>query len=194
MHSEGWRFCLPRERGLSGNLHPRGAGFYLECKEGLHRASVTTATYEVSKKVLTLPLDDDPDRGVAYGQSSDLECEPEVWLLYALLTMINSPRRINQRVVMPHAGLQRALARAHGSVGKYPLHAYKELTLKVGNPIDASDKDAWEDWMSNRMPLHFVRSHKRRVPDRFGPWVQIPACWRGDPALGIKLTRYKLAA
>lgn len=126
-----------------------------------------------------------------------------VFEIYVLLSLINSPRRINQKVVQPHAGLMRKLARAHGGVGKYPLHAYRELTLKVGPPVDAKDEKAWVDYLNNRMPLHFVRAHRCRKAgvndprydqNDYSTWDLMPAIWRGDPALGTKLTRYKLVA
>ena len=158
-----------------------------------------------------IPLDGHPD--LARGYDLDLEIRSQgdentygevfgaIFFIYALISLINSPRRINQKVIMPHAGLQRKLAAAHGGVGKYPLQAYRELTLKVAPPVDATDKDAWIDYLDNRRPLHFVRAHRRRSSgvndpryDRndYSTWDLIPAAWRGDPALGIKLTRYKL--
>ncbi|HSF93782.1 MAG TPA: hypothetical protein VLA52_02065 [Thermohalobaculum sp.] len=158
-----------------------------------------------------LPLDGNDDLGLSLDADMSIykrhpyasDFVDAALFTYALLSLINSPRRINQRVVQPHAGLQRKLARTFGGVGKYPLHAYRELTLKCGPPVDARDEPAWIDYLNNRMPLHFVRAHRRRNagvddprydPHDYATWDLIKATWRGDSALGIKLTRYKLAA
>lgn len=125
------------------------------------------------------------------------------WGLYAFLSMINEPGRINQRVEQPHRELQRRIASKFGGVGRYPLHASRTLTLKVPRTFDASNEREWQDYLSNRMPLHFVRAHRRRSagvhdarydPKDYRTWDLIPAQWRGDPALGIKLTDYALKA
>lgn len=174
-------------------------GYHLECPRGENRAIVSAVSLNSSAPFMLLPLDGHPDRGRAFNTQprtsfSDTLLSAHGWIIYALLSMINSPRRINQRVIMPHAGLQRRLAAASKTIGKWPLRAHSELTLKVGAPpVDAKDERALVDYLSNQMPLHFVRAHKRRVPDRFGPWTLIPACWRGNAAMGIKQVRYRLA-
>lgn len=110
-------------------------------------------------------------------------------LLYALLAMINTPRIIGRTTHMPHSGLQRKLAKARGMVGKFPLHAWTEIKLDVGPP-KVSEGDQ-EIRLSGRKALHFVRSHLRV---RRGLLELVSAHWRGDPALGIKQSRYKLVA
>ena len=182
-------------------------GFLLEEMAGGRMAAVSLARAETfdSLRVLDLPLDGNPDTGTTIyvgEQCHDNNIGAAIgYVLYALLTMINQPRRINQRVHMPHAGLQKKLAAKFTGIGGYPLHAYRELTLKVGAPVDATNAEAWTDYLSNRMPLHFVRAHRRRADgvnnsrydqNDYSTWDLIPACWRGTSALGIKRTRYRL--
>lgn len=186
-----WIECDTGVGRLGMHLSDRGDGW------GIVRVAVQEPGEWRSAELGEIPLDENPDLGVAMkivDGWTGKQADRIVWHLYAFLSMINSPRRIGQRVHMPHAGLQRALARAHRGVGKYPLNAWTEITHKVAPPVDASNEAEWRDYLSNRMPLHFVRAHKRRIPDRFGSWVLIPAHWRGDAALGIKLTRYRLVA
>lgn len=160
----------------------------------------------VTRFLATIPLDGSPclGRTVArvHEQTRDL-VENNTWIIYAALSVINSPRRINQRVLMMHKGLQRDLRRK-GVAGIFPANAYKEVTLHaIPKPLDASDAAAWQDYNSNCMPLHFVRAHRRRSDGMKNPkydqndistWDLIEAHWRGNAAFGIKLTKYKVAA
>jgi hypothetical protein len=126
-----------------------------------------------------------------------------MWMTYAALSIINSPRRINQRVVMMHRGLARDMRRK-GVAGIFPANAYREITLHaMPEPVDASDAAAWRDYNSNRMPLHFVRAHRRREdgvlnpkydPNDLSTWDLVEAHWRGNAAFGIKLKKYRVAA
>ena len=109
--------------------------------------------------------------------------------LYGLLAIINTPRVIMRRQHMPHAGLQRALIASRRITGKYPLLAWQELQLKVQPPdIDESDHEAH---LTGARALHFCRAHLRI---RLGRLELVSAHWRGDPALGIKQTRYRVVA
>jgi hypothetical protein len=111
--------------------------------------------------------------------------------LYALLAMINTPRVIGRRQHMPHAGLQRKLARAKGMVGKYPLHAWHEVKLEVTPPrLDRSATgEPHETRLTGAKARHFCRAHLRV---RLGALELVSPHWRGDPALGIKQTRYRV--
>lgn len=104
-----------------------------------------------------------------------------------LLAMINTPRIIGRRQYMPHRGLERDLVNA-GMVGKFPLHAWTEIKLEVTPPIEAGD-DVTEAHLTGRRAFHFCRAHLRI---RLGRLELVSAHWRGDPALGIKQSRYKL--
>lgn len=106
----------------------------------------------------------------------------------AFLAMINTPKVIGRRQHMPHAGLQRAIARSHGMAGKFPLRAWTEIKLEVGLP--RSDGELHEARLSGHKALHFCRAHLRV---RRGRVEFVTAHWRGDPALGIKRSRYRLS-
>lgn len=106
----------------------------------------------------------------------------------ALLALINTPRVVMREQRMPHAGLQRRLARERGMVGKFPLRAWTELKLKIGAPEVHSGKPI-EAMLTGRRCLHFCRMHLRL---RCGHLELVKAHWRGEAALGIKQTRYRL--
>jgi hypothetical protein len=109
-------------------------------------------------------------------------------LILALLAIINSPRVIGQRQHMPHAGLQRKIAASRGMVGRYPLHAWHEVVLEVAPPrID--DREPYETHLTGERALHFCRKHIRL---RLGQLEWVSWHWRGNAALGIKQTRYRI--
>jgi len=112
------------------------------------------------------------------------------WLLSAL-AMINTPRVIGRKQHMPHAGLQRAIAKSKGIVGKFPLNAWTEIQLRITPPDYQGDGGTHDAYLTGAKALHFVRSHLRI---RLGRLELVRAHWRGDPALGIKQSRYRLAA
>lgn len=106
--------------------------------------------------------------------------------VYGLLNLINRPGSLQQCEHAPHRGVSRALARK-GLVGKFPLRGWTEIKLSVGpggNMREPKNAGATGDKC-----LHFVRAHRRRC---WGVWVKIPAHWKGDAALGMKQTRYRL--
>jgi hypothetical protein len=107
------------------------------------------------------------------------------YLLYAALAVINSPRVIGRRQIMPHRGLERDLLRA--GVGKFPLHAWTEIKLSVHPPKE--DEGEHEAHLTGKKALHFCRAHLRI---KMGRLEYVRAHWRGDPALGMKRSRYKV--
>lgn len=111
-------------------------------------------------------------------------------IVFAMLALINSPRVINRRQFMPDRGLETALSKARGGVGKFPLHAWTELTLSVGDQVDHSDRQPFEAHLTGGRALHFCRQHLRI---RSGRLERVRAHWRGDASLGIKRTRYRLS-
>lgn len=103
------------------------------------------------------------------------------------LALINTPRIIGRTSHMPHAGLQRELARAKGMTGKFPLQAWTEIKLEVHAPrVESGDH---EIHLSGSKAYHFCRAHLRM---RYGQLEFVSAHWRGDPSLGIKQSRYKV--
>lgn len=109
--------------------------------------------------------------------------------IYALLAMINTPRVIGRTTHQPHAGLQRKIAAARSMPGKYPLHAWHELKLEVQPPRDESGHEPRQTILTGGKALHFVRAYVRLQRGRI---VVVSSHWKGDPALGIKRTRYRV--
>lgn len=112
-------------------------------------------------------------------------------MLVGLLAMINTPRIIGRRQHMPHRGLERRLSQAMGLQGKFPLHAWTEILLHVTPPKDASDDPSIEAHLTGKKALHFCRAHLRV---KMGRLEFVRAHWRGDGSLGIKQSRYRIAA
>jgi len=107
--------------------------------------------------------------------------------VYPMLALINTPRVIGRRQHMPHVGLERKLGRARGMVGRFPLQAWNEIILEVANPrFDGEDH---ETHLTGHKALHFCRAHLRI---RFGQLEFVQSHWRGDPAIGMKRSRYIL--
>jgi hypothetical protein len=104
------------------------------------------------------------------------------------LDLINTPGLVGLRQHDPHRGLARKLYAARS--GSYPLRGWSEIVLKHQTRI--ADETEHHTGATYHKCLHFVRSHLRHYRD--GKVTVIPAHWRGDPALGIKRTRYLVAA
>jgi hypothetical protein len=107
----------------------------------------------------------------------------------AALALINTPKIIGRRQHMPNRALERELTRKMG-VGKFPLHAWTEIYLQVSKPPEIDDGEPHEAHLTGQRALHFCRKHLRV---RLGRIEYVSAHWRGDPALGIKRSRYTLA-
>lgn len=101
-----------------------------------------------------------------------------------LMGLINTPGLIGLKQHAPHRGLQKSMA------GRYPLRGWSEIVLKH-KTVAAGVAEKLSGPAFHKC-LHFVRSHRRHYRD--GRVSIIPAHWRGDPALGIKQTRYRIAA
>jgi len=104
------------------------------------------------------------------------------------LLLINSPHIIGRKQYEPHRGLEKSLLRQFGP-GKFPLHAWTEIRLHVSKPPEIDDGEPHEAHLTGKRALHFVRKHIRI---RLGQLEYVTAHWRGDPALGIKQTRYRV--
>jgi hypothetical protein len=102
--------------------------------------------------------------------------------------VINTPKIIMRQQHMPHRGLQRDLIKAGKVNGKYPLHAWTEILLRV-RPPEVSEGDH-EAHLTGARALHFVRKHIRI---RLGKLEYVSAHWRGDASIGIKRSRYRVA-
>jgi hypothetical protein len=127
-----------------------------------------------------------------HGHSLTVEKAIE-WLLahaHYCLVCINSPRIMGRKQHIPHAGLERSLRQTFGA-GKFPLQGWTEILLKVSKPVEIDDGEPHEAHLTGRRALHFCRKHIRI---RNGQLEHVSAHWRGDPALGIKQSRYTVAA
>lgn len=145
-----------------------------------------------------------PGYGVFYGEDDfdDIalaqKCIGGIWastyhalILYACLAMINTPSVVGRRVNRAHAGLQKRLASLRGSPHGGALRPWTEIVLEVTEPRDGAGADACAaERMSGRKALHFCRSHLRIQNGRL---TRVRAHWRGDAALGIVQSRYKVA-
>ena len=107
-------------------------------------------------------------------------------LAMMMLLLINSPKVIGRRQHMPHAGLERKLTQSFG-VGTFPLHDWTEILLEVNKPLEIDDGEPHEAHLTGKRALHFCRKHIRI---RLGRLEYVSAHWRGDPAIGIKRSRY----
>lgn len=103
------------------------------------------------------------------------------------LALINTPRIIGRKQHMPNVGLERKLAKSMGMVGRFPLHAWTEIKLQVSKPLEIDDGEPHEAHLTGRRALHFCRAHIRI---RLGKLEYVSSHWRGDPAIGIKRSRY----
>jgi len=113
----------------------------------------------------------------------------QAWIL-VVLSMINTPKIVGRRQHMPHRGLERRLLRNRPNIGKFPLHAWTEIQLKISDPRDASEDGSVEAHYTGQRALHFCRSHLRI---RMGRLELVKAHWRGDASLGVKRSRYKVS-
>lgn len=106
---------------------------------------------------------------------------------FGFLPLINTPKIIGRRQHMPNRKLEKRLTRALGA-GKFPLKAWTEIKLSVSKPMEIDD-ELHEAHLTGQRALHFCRAHLRI---RRGQLEYVSSHWRGDPAIGIKQSRYKI--
>lgn len=103
-----------------------------------------------------------------------------------LLDIINSPALVHLQRHNPHKGLLHDFRKA--GLGNYPLHGWHEV--KIRPQIGLLTDEELAGPMTGRKCLHFVRAHRRRY--RSGKETVVSPHWRGDPAIGIMRTRYRV--
>lgn len=114
----------------------------------------------------------------------------EDWaLIYAMLSVINTPHVIGRRQHMPHRGFERNLLKSRALSGSFPLRSWTEIVLECTPPQDMSDLEGFEAHLTGAKCLHFCRAHLRL---KMGRVEFVKAHWRGDVSLGIKRSRYKI--
>lgn len=105
------------------------------------------------------------------------------------LATINAPKIVGRVQHMPNRGLERRLLKA--GIGSFPLHAWTEIKLQISKPIQIDDGEPHEAHLTGTRALHFCRAHLRIKQGRL---EYVSSHWRGDPAIGIKRSRYVVTA
>lgn len=128
-------------------------------------------------------------RGLTIPRFTQREADAIISEVAKRLFLINTPRIIGKKVHQPHAGLARKVASAQGMTGKFPLHAWTEIKLwcDADDISEISSDDEIEAHFTGQRCLHFVRSFLRW---RNGQLERVKAHWRGNPALGMRRSRY----
>jgi hypothetical protein len=109
---------------------------------------------------------------------------------YATLALINTPRVIGQKQHNPNERIERDKLKKMKLVGKFPLRAWTEIVLRVTtNPEDRSNELSQETHLTGERCLHYCRTYLRV---RKGMLEYVEGHWRGNPALGMKRSRYRL--
>ena len=108
---------------------------------------------------------------------------------YALLALINTPRVIGQRTHWPHERLEREKLKKLNLVGKFPLRAWTEIILKIAQQDNRTGEPSEEHHLTGERCLHFCRTYLRV---RLGMIEYVESHWRGNPALGMKRSRYRV--
>lgn len=118
------------------------------------------------------------------------------WMLemvYAALSLINSPKVVQLRQRPFHKGLLREVGRRQGWQAKKKLRAWSEIVLEPDAICYVDEDDEYENCEEDDVRLkkrrHFVRQHIRIKNHK----VEIVRChWRGDAAKGVVKSRYRL--
>ena len=137
------------------------------------------------------------DAGIRKAQWDSSNIDPDKLLfneqhrayrLYALLSIINSPKIIDRSTHKPSSGLGKRIERKTGvSAGLLPWH---EIFLDVHPPPDIGQHEADEGGrLTGPKAFHFCRSFIRI---RLGKLERVRAHWRGDPALGVSQASYRV--
>jgi hypothetical protein len=110
---------------------------------------------------------------------------------YAHLALINTPRVIGQTLHYPYQRIEREKLKKHKLIGKFPLRAWTEIVLRVTTrPEDRSTDEPLEAHLTGDKCLHYCRTYLRI---RNGMLEYVEGHWRGNPALGMKRSRYRVA-
>lgn len=113
-----------------------------------------------------------------------------VSILLKCLILINTPKIIGRITKSPNRRLEKLLIKQQPWIGSFPLHAWTEIRLHVKTPPEMQGGE-YEAHLTGKKALHFCRQHLRV---RCGRLELVRAHWRGDPAIGIKRSRYLVTA
>ena len=113
--------------------------------------------------------------------------QTRAYRLYALLSIINSPKIIDRSTHKPSSGLQKRLSRKAGK--PFELLPWHEIFLDVRPPPDGEGHGSNSERLTGPKAFHFCRSFIRI---RLGKLERVRAHWRGDPSLGVSQASYRV--
>lgn len=111
-------------------------------------------------------------------------------VLISSLVLINSPRAVDRRLNEPHAGLRRQLERMANGKKQFRIHRWTKILLEL-EPRSSGGAASEGAVLTGARAKHFVRQYLRT---RSGELERVSEHWKGDPALGLKLSTYRVAA
>lgn len=109
------------------------------------------------------------------------------FMALATLALINSPAA-TRSPIEPHRGFERWLRRGAPQFDSAIKHTRVTLALSAAEQANAG----CEVQSSHPKAFHFCRAHTRQRSN--GKVERVRAHWRGDPAFGVRLPSYKVAA
>jgi hypothetical protein len=167
--------------------------FVLVETEDCFRAHLILVQGWFSRFIATIPLDRAPSAGDVL-QLSDLalgaaELTNDTIFAFTLLHLINSDHTVVTHTARREtAPIARSILKRSRSEGAFPLRGWTEITLTAFHHREIEENGV--GGVARRVCEHWVRKHPRHLRD--GRVIWIPAHKRGDKALGIKQTRYRV--
>lgn len=176
-------------------------GYLIGAKEKSDLATVFMVLYEKEEGLRSFILPFQIGMGAFGGNITDVQSSSEIiytdpfvrksaWNIQILLAMINTPKIIGRRQHMPNASLEKKMLRGRGGV-KFPLHAWTEIKLNIAKPVEIDDGLPHEAHLSGSRALHFCRAHIRVKNGRI---EFVTHHWRGNAAMGVRNTRYRVVS
>src|SRR5262249_48779221 len=81
--------------------------------------------------------------------------------IYASLSIINAPKIIGRVRHAPNPSLEKRLLNDRRSPGKFTLHPWTEIVLRVNKPEEIDDGEPHEAHLTGQRAFHFCRQHLR---------------------------------
>lgn len=150
------------------------------------KADMTLFTEGICAKVASLNLNEFLNYDSVFAPS-----EGEVNLIaftYQALAIINTPRIVAQQEHAPNKGIQKRLNAAR-QITPFKLLPWSEIKLEVTGAGSDKGSDGSENALTGKRALHFCRAHIRVKRGRI---EYVSSHWRGDPAIGIRQSDYKI--
>ena len=111
-------------------------------------------------------------------------------LLYSLLAIINSPSVIGRQEFPAHKGFEKSLRHSNVIPPGAHLRPWTKITLDVTTPSDEHENNGGAR-LTGAKALHYCRTHIRI---KNGKLERVRGHWRGDAALGVVRSDYKVKA